>query len=117
MSVPVLRWLLRGGRHRASGLAGVTLVTAMLGVAPASSTSQETPVRASFDWSTDARFGLDADGDGVIEIENTPEFVHNRVPGSCPGACPPLRVAVKLFAQPTPGTVGLPASGFLSYEW
>ena len=117
ISVPVLRWLLLGGRHRASGLAGVTLVTAMLGVAPASSTSQETPVRASFDWSTDARFGLDANGDGVIEIENTPEFVHNRVPGSCPGTCPPLRVAVKLFAQPTPGAVGLPASGFLSYEW
>lgn len=98
-------------------IAVFAVAAAVVGLGPGPSSAQETPVRASFDWSTDARFGLDADGDGVIEIENTPEAVHNRVPGSCPGACPPLRVGIKLFAQPTPGAVGLPASGFLSYEW
>ncbi len=117
ISVSVVRRLLEGGRHPASLVAALAVAAVVLGLAPAPSPAQATPVRASFDWSTEARFGFDADGDGVIEIENTPEAVHNRVPNSCPGACPPFRVGVKLFAQPTPGAVGLPASGFLTYEW
>jgi lysophospholipase L1-like esterase len=84
---------------------------------PARAAAQEPPTRASFSWAIDDSFGSDADGDGVIEIENTPEYVHNRLPGSCSEACPEARFWVELVATPQPSQIGLPSPGLVSYEW
>ena len=98
-------------------LGGVGLLAALLGVLPAVPSSQEAPTRASFTWTVDPRFGLDSDDDGLIEIENSAEFTHNRVSGTCPGACPEIRLGVNLTAAPSPKHIGLPESGFVTYEW
>jgi lysophospholipase L1-like esterase len=89
----------------------------VLGAGVHPSIAGDGPTRASFAWSLEPRFGLDADGDGLIEIENTPEYTHHRAPGSCPGDCPPLLLSVSLRATPAAADIGLPTSGFLSYEW
>ncbi len=93
------------------------VITGLLEVLPTVSIAQETPTRASFDWSMEPRFGLDADGDGLVEIENSPEYTHNRVPDSCPRQCPAIRLPVRLVATPTPADIGLPEAGFVTYEW
>ncbi len=98
-------------------LIAVAVIGVLLGVGVGASTAQDGPIRASFAWSLEPRFGLDADGDDLIEIENTPEYTHGRVPGSCPGACPPLLLGVSMTATPAARDYGLPTSGFLSYEW
>jgi len=89
----------------------------VLGSSRVQSAAQERPTRASFSWSLSPRFGLDADGDGFIEIENTPEYTHNWGAGSCPGDCPEIRLSVDLTANPDPTDIGLPESGFVTYEW
>ena len=79
--------------------------------------AQESPTRASFSWAVDDRFGFDADGDGVIEIENTPENAHNRLPASCSDECPEARFWVEFTATPQALQIGLPGPGLISYEW
>lgn len=73
--------------------------------------------RAGFTWSVTPRFGLDADDDGLIEIENRREYTHHREAGSCADRCPPLLLDVALQASPSASDLGLPESGFLTYEW
>jgi hypothetical protein len=47
----------------------------------------EVVVIGSFDWSVPERFGLDADGDGRLDMPNSIEFVLNRSPGTCSTGC------------------------------
>jgi lysophospholipase L1-like esterase len=107
----------RFGRREAAVLITLAVTCLILGVGAERSSAQSGPTRASFAWSLDPRFGLDVDGDGLIEIENTPEYAHNRAPGSCRGDCPPLLLDVAFLATPAAADIGLPDSGFLSYEW
>jgi len=110
-----------GERHlkwwHAALLVSLAAAGLVLGGAVHPSAAQEASNRVSFTWSLEPRFGLDADGDGLIEIENTPEYTHHRAPGSCPGDCPPLLLGVTLTAAPAAKDLGLPTAGFLTYEW
>ena len=94
------------------------VVAAVLGAGtPAGEAQPAVPsgTRASFSYRMDPRFGLDADGDGRIEIENTHEYAHNRQGGSCPGECPAPRFRVHLTASPTADDVD--GDPVVSYEW
>ncbi len=109
-----------GAIHRQFALpVGILLI--FLGLpfaATASAPSQAgTPLRAAISWRMDDRFGLDDDDDGLIEIENSAEYVHHRHPGSCPGPCPPIRLWTTLSATPTPEHLGVAPSGILTYQW
>jgi lysophospholipase L1-like esterase len=73
------------------------------------------------DWEMPERFGIDEDGDGLVDLPNTVEYVHGRAPGSCPSGCRQALFPVRLLAQgvvtaPTAdgSRVGLPVA---SYEW
>ncbi len=52
------------------------------------STPSTVPILADFSWSMPARFGLDANLNGRIDVPNTFEYAHNLAPGSCPSGCP-----------------------------
>lgn len=104
-------------RQRAVLLFCLGFSAGMVGWLAGPLSAQEAPTRVSFAWTMDPRFGLDVDGDGLIEVENTPEYTHNRAPGSCPGACPEILLGVALTAAPSAADLGLPATGFVSYEW
>ncbi|MDJ0498937.1 MAG: hypothetical protein QNJ89_13970 [Acidimicrobiia bacterium] len=41
----------------------------------------------AFDWSMPDRYGLDANGDGRVDIPNTLEYVVNLDPGACASGC------------------------------
>jgi lysophospholipase L1-like esterase len=93
-------------------LLGLGAVLAVMSTSHAQSTD---PLQPSFSWTMEPRFGADADGDGRIEIENTPEYAHNStVP--CGERCANPRFSVRLAAAPTPADLGVPES-FISYEW
>ena len=68
-------------------------------------------------WTADDRFGMDADGDGRMDLPNTSEYVHNRR-SSCSGACPPTLFALHFDAGlsgiAVPAMAGLP---ILTYQW
>ncbi len=74
----------------------------------------------SIDWEMPARFGADADGDGLVDLPNTTEYVHGRLPGTCPRGCSEarflvhLRASAEISAATDVGTIRLPAA---SYEW
>ncbi|MDP2623573.1 MAG: hypothetical protein Q8Q29_07250, partial [Actinomycetota bacterium] len=86
--------------------------------APAAWAGEGSPViRPIVTWSIADRFGMDADGDGFIDIPNTPEYAHNRAPGSCPGACAEPRFEVE-FQVGLTGTSVDPASlPVVDYRW
>jgi lysophospholipase L1-like esterase len=77
--------------------------------------AQEVPTRIGFTWEMAPRFGVDRDGDGRVEIENTYAHVHSRG-APCSGPCPLQRFRVTLRATPDPALYGIP-SGLVSYEW
>lgn len=55
---------------------------ALQAAAPAAAV--EGRVAASFDWGMPARFGLDANRNGIVDVPNTYEYVHGLPAGSCP---------------------------------
>lgn len=76
-------------------------------------------LRPAFMWSMEPRFGIDSDDDGLIDLPNTTEYVHNRQPDSCAGPCPAPAFTVHLDAGLTTATrrgtdVRLPV---LQYRW
>ena len=73
------------------------------------------------DWEMADRCGLDADADGLVDLPNTTEYVHGRLPGSCPSGCLSSLFRVRVLASGVvsaatgEGTrVTLPVA---SYEW
>jgi lysophospholipase L1-like esterase len=103
-------------RAATTTLAGL-LLAGWFGVTASDAASADEAVpRASFTWSMEPRFGTDTNGDGRIEMDNTPEYAHNRVEGSCSDPCPTPGFNVTLEASPTASELGLPGS-FLTYEW
>lgn len=98
-------------------VARLVIATTLL-AAPLAASAQveEMPTRAGFTWEMEPRFGIDADGDGLIELENSHEYLHNRKPRSCQGACPEPRFGVTLQATPSADQLGV-APRLFSYEW
>lgn len=96
-----------------SSVASLLIVVSLLAV-PGEVEAGEVPTRASFTWSMAQRTGLDRDGDGRIEIENSLRHVTGRSE-PCPG-CPPQRFRVTMTARPSPTTSGLADASF-DYEW
>ena len=47
----------------------------------------ELTLTGAFDWSMPDRYGLDANGDGRVDMPNTLEYVVNREPGACASGC------------------------------
>ncbi len=54
-------------------------------------------LRADFSWSMPDRFGLDGDGDGLIDLPNTASYVRNA--DRCDPACPEARFTVRFDAR------------------
>lgn len=79
----------------------------------------EPPVvlRPVVNWTTDDRFGVDADGDGRIDLPNTAEYVHNRR-SPCPASCPPPLLSIHLDAGLSGASgLGLGSLPILTYRW
>lgn len=86
---------------------------------PASAMAADPPIviRTEVTWTVEDRFGLDADGDGRIDLPNTPEYVFNRR-SSCPSDCPDPRFVVHFDAGLSGASgLGLGTIPILSYEW
>jgi lysophospholipase L1-like esterase len=60
----------------------------------------------TFEMSMPDRFGVDSDGDGLIDLPNTVEYVNGREPGGCTGGCPEATFEVVLDASASRVTRG-----------
>ena len=92
--------------------------TATRGRRPASTLGQPVTaasllLAASFDWSMEPRFGLDANNNGRMDLPNTPQYVHNLPQGSSvPAGYLPT------FSVTLDGTGSRSATGpITSYQW
>lgn len=103
-------------RSVAAVLAGV-LSAGGLPAAAASAGEGSPVIRPIVTWSIEDRFGMDADGDGFIDIPNTPEYAHNRAPGSCPGACADPRFEVEFLVGLTGTSVDPATLPVVDYRW
>ncbi len=74
-------------------------------------------VDPSYEWTMPDRFGLDGDGDGLIDLPNSEEYVHNRAPGSCPSGCGDALFEVVLDASGSTATLAGEALEILTYRW
>jgi lysophospholipase L1-like esterase len=74
-------------------------------------------VEPRFDWSMPDRFGVDEDADGLIDVPNTTEYVHNRRPGSCPAGCGRPLFDVIVDASSSSATLGGEALPIVVYRW
>jgi lysophospholipase L1-like esterase len=92
----------------------ILLLIGALEVMP-SARAQEVPTRIGFTWEMAPRYGIDRDGDGRVEIENTYAHVNSRST-PCSGDCPAQRFRVALTATPDPAAYGL-STDLVSYEW
>ena len=70
---------------------------------------------ATFVWSMTPRFGLDANGDGRLDIPNTFEYVHNLEPGSCSAGCDAPNPEFKIELDASDSAVG--GAGIEEYVW
>lgn len=96
-----------------SVIAMVALVLGAAGVVPVD--AQPVSQRTGISWRMEPRFGIDADRDGRIEIENIHAHVNGRH-SPCDGECPLQRFRVGLRALPGLVDDGVGAR-LLSYEW
>jgi hypothetical protein len=83
------------------------------GAAPA---GEAVVVAARFSASMPERFGLDSDGDGLIDLPNTREYVQTPVAAACGGVCPPL-FTLQLDGTASTARRGSTALGGLDYRW
>ena len=70
---------------------------------------------ATFVWSMTPRFGLDANGDGRLDIPNTFEYVHNLEPGSCSAGCDGPNPEFRIELDASGSVVG--GAGIEEYVW
>lgn len=105
-------------RHRL--IAG--FAAAALGVAgvPGAGAWEGTPaavvVRARFTATMPDRFGLDADGDGLIDLPNTAEYVQPGVASACGAPCAPV-FTLHLDGGASTAVMGDAALPVLWYAW
>jgi lysophospholipase L1-like esterase len=104
--------------HRRAFIAGVALAAVSLQAVPAASAlpaGAAAVVRARFAASMPERFGLDADGDGRLDMPNSAEYAQGVRSSDCAG-CPAL-FRLRLDAGATTATMGPQALPILSYRW
>jgi lysophospholipase L1-like esterase len=102
-------------------IAGAALASAGLGVAvPAAAAAPAggaaAVVRARFVATMPERFGFDADGDGLIDLPNSPAYVRPGGGSPCGAACGPL-FTLRLDATESTAAMGGTALPVLSYRW
>jgi hypothetical protein len=68
-------------------------------------------------WTMKDRFGGDDDGDGFVDLPNTPEYAHNRAPGSCAGGCPEAKFGVIFEAGLSGSSADLTNLPVTNYRW
>jgi lysophospholipase L1-like esterase len=104
-------------RHRviagflASALAAIA--TPVAAIPPGSATAV---VRARFDATMPDRFGLDADGDGLIDLPNSARYVQAGTGGACGASCLPA-FTLRLDASPSTATMGGVPLPMVSFRW
>ncbi|MBN2114364.1 MAG: hypothetical protein JW785_09585 [Acidimicrobiia bacterium] len=105
-------------RGRIPGVIGLLAVFAGLAV-PAAALSNRAAavvVRAGFEASMPDRFGGDADGDGLIDLPNSPAYVRPNVESGCGPGCP-SRFTLVLDATGSRATMGESPLEISSYRW
>jgi lysophospholipase L1-like esterase len=88
-----------------------------LPVSPAGASEGSDAIIPVVTWSMADRFGGDDDGDGFVDLPNTPEYAHNRVPGSCQGGCPEAKFGLIFEAGLSGATTDLAGLPVTSYRW
>lgn len=103
------------GRPPVSAIALAVALVVALTAAPGAGAAQDVPSRVGFTWEMAPRHGLDRDGDGRIEVENTHRYVNGR-DEPCTTPCAPHRFRISATATPRPSDMGIPGE-WVSYEW
>lgn len=99
-------------------MTGAVLAALSLQALPAAGASPSgaaVVVRARFASSMPERFGLDADGDGLLDMPNSVEYVRGAAASDC-AVCPAL-FRLRLDAADSTATMGPQALPILSYRW
>ena len=105
-------------RIRAAFIAATIAVAVLPAVPTAGAAVPESPVvRPIISWEMEPRFGLDANGDGLVDLPNTLEYVHNRPAGSCLVGCPTPTFTVHFDGSATTATAGGAPLIVAGYRW
>jgi len=84
----------------------LVLALALSGAGVAAPQSTVAKVYPAFEMSMPDRFGIDSDGDGLIDLPNTGEYVHGRSTAGCDGVCPEAKFTVVLDGSASRVTLG-----------
>jgi lysophospholipase L1-like esterase len=99
-----------------AGIFAFVLTVTATPVAAAPPGSAAAAVRARFDATMPDRFGLDADGDGLIDLPNSARYVQAGSSGACGASCPTV-FTLRLDASPSTATMdGMPLP-VVSFRW
>ncbi len=96
-------WGILGGM---AALLRFLVLAVAFSVAGAAEVDEAPMVFPAFEMSMPDRFGIDGDGDGIIDLPNTAEYVSGRRPGGCDGTCPEATFTVVLDASASRVTLG-----------
>jgi lysophospholipase L1-like esterase len=99
-----------------AGIAASALAVAATPAAAAPPRGDAVVVRARFAATMPDRFGLDADGDGLIDLPNSAGYVQGGHAGACGASCPPA-FTLRLDGAPSTATMGGVSLLVVSYLW
>ena len=98
------------------GMAATVLVVMAGPAGAAPPESAAVVVRARFAATMPDRFGLDADGDGLIDLPNSPAYVQPGAGGACGLSCP-AAFTLRLDGAASTATMGGVSLPVVSYRW
>ena len=98
------------------GMAATVLVVMAGPAGAAPPESAAVVVRARFAATMPDRFGLDADGDGLIDLPNSPAYVQPGAGGACGLSCPGA-FTLRLDGAASTATMGGVSLPVVSYRW
>ncbi len=105
-------------RRRAllAGIAAAALAAGVLPAAAAAPQAAAVVIRARFTATMPDRFGLDSDGDGLLDLPNTAAYVQAGAASTCGAPCGPA-FTLHLDASASTATMGEEALPVLWYRW